>query len=283
MKEQIAQLDHALESALKQILTEQPDRLAMALASVNLLKNGMQQLKAIVLKGRFTCQAEEIRFFKYTKPAFLSRLLFHNFILQIEMQRPPGSEALARKMYSDELEKITGFFAHHRVFFAYYRTGCEYLDQKYFMRNKFDSSLVEGCCNFDADQRFTTSHDNLAATLLANQAMMQWLVKAMDADASAVVSTGDPQAGIPALKWTDSKASLVELAYGLHAKACINHGQIDIKTIIDVFQKMFQAELVDFYHVHHELRQRKTGQTKFFDAAREALIKRMDELEDRER
>ena len=44
---------------------------------------------------------------------------------------------------------------------------------------------------------------------------------------------------------------------------------------------MFNIDLGDFYHSYLELKARKMNRTKFLDSLRDALIKRMDEQDEK--
>lgn len=67
------------------------------------------------------------------------------------------------------------------------------------------------------------------------------------------------------IQWTASKAALIELIYALHASKTFNNGQTDIKQIADVFQRMFNYELGDYYKVFSEIKTRQKSKTKFLD------------------
>ncbi|WP_258522451.1 RteC domain-containing protein [Chitinophaga terrae (ex Kim and Jung 2007)] len=47
------------------------------------------------------------------------------------------------------------------------------------------------------------------------------------------------------------------------------------------FENLFHIDLGDFYHTYLELRNRKTNRTKFLDALRDSLIKKMDDQEEK--
>lgn len=61
----------------------------------------------------------------------------------------------------------------------------------------------------------------------------------------------------------------------------IDNGNTDIKIIAKTFENMFNIDLGDFYHSYLELKGRKINRTKFLDSLRDALIKRMDEQDEK--
>ena len=70
---------------------------------------------------------------------------------------------------------------------------------------------------------------------------------------------------------------MTELIYALHAKGVFNNGNADIKLIAKTFESALNIDLGDFYHTFMELKARKMNRTKFLDILCEALIKKMDE------
>ncbi len=83
------------------------------------------------------------------------------------------------------------------------------------------------------------------------------------------------------LRWTGNKTALTELIYSLHAQGIFNNGNADIKLIAKTFETAFNIDLGDFYHTFMELKARKINRTKFLDSLCEALIKKMDEQDER--
>jgi len=90
----------------------------------------LEQLKILVIKSKFN-QAEEIKFFKETKPQLLSKLVYHNKIYKIEMKKPQGGDKILRKYYRNELTKLKHFFDNELEFYRYYRSNSAYLDYKF--------------------------------------------------------------------------------------------------------------------------------------------------------
>ena len=84
------------------------------------------------------------------------------------------------------------------------------------------------------------------------------------------------------LKWTASKTALTELIYALYSHGAFNNGNTEIKLIAKTFEDAFNIELGDFYHTFMELKARKINRTKFLDRLCEALIKKMDEQDEKQ-
>ena len=83
------------------------------------------------------------------------------------------------------------------------------------------------------------------------------------------------------LIWTASKTAFTELIYALYSHGAFNNGNTEIKLIAKTFEDAFNIELGDFYHTFMELKARKINRTKFLDRLCEALIKKMDEQDEK--
>lgn len=58
----------------------------------------------------------------------------------------------------------------------------------------------------------------------------------------------------------------------LHTRSVFDNGNADIKIIAKTFERAFNIDLGDFYHMFMELKARKINCTKFLDSLCEALI-----------
>ncbi len=52
----------------------------------------LSELKTCVLKTGFSNEEEEIRFFKYQKPAIVAKLIYYNAVYKIEAKKPHGGK-----------------------------------------------------------------------------------------------------------------------------------------------------------------------------------------------
>ena len=82
------------------------------------------------------------------------------------------------------------------------------------------------------------------------------------------------------LKWTGNKSELVELIYAIHSGKKINHGNIEIQEITNVFEEVFKINLGNYYQKFHSIRCRQGNRTKFLDTIKENVIEYMDKLDD---
>jgi len=277
----ISQLLLELEERIKFIGLEENDPIKCSQLSIDVCKTTLVKLKSLILNSKFSSPSEEIRFFKEIKPKFLSPLIYHLKIFKIESRKPHGSNKARRKYLLNELDKLKIYFDSNLDFYRYYRTQSNYLDHKYFLRGKYDIRLTVDSYFFEADERFSTSHDFKVAKILAHD----WLQVYLEEELSNLVKYNSKMISkeVPTinLNWTGSKTALIELIYALHTQGCIDNGKTEIKNLAVTFEKLFGIELGDYYRTFLEIRVRKTGRTKFIDSLKQSLISRMDEVDDK--
>lgn len=281
MTEIVGKLLLSLEDQLKFIDLEQDDPIKAAQLSIDVCRKANEKLKAFILKHKFKNQNEEIKFFKETKPKFLARLVYHLKIYKIESRKPNGSNEIRKKYLLHELDKLKHYFDSNLDFYRYYRTQSNYLDHKYFLRGKYDIRLTVDSFFFEADERFSTSHDFKVAKILAHDRLQVYLeeeLSNLDRKETNMITQDAPKVK---LYWTESKTALIELIYALHSHGAFENGRADIKDIAASFEYLFGVELGDYYRTFLELRMRKTGRTKFLHTLMLSLTKKMDEAEEK--
>ena len=175
---------------------------------------------------------------------------------------------------SKELKKLQRFFKNNLDFYKYYRSNNSFVDEKFFVRGKHDIRLWLDTFYFEADHRFSTSHDYKVAKIIANDLIQVYLEDKLNNINVKKVSDNS-------LKWTASKTALIELIYGLYSQGVFSNGNADIKVIAKTFEGTFNIDLGDFYHTFLELKSRKINKTKFLDSVRDTLIRKMDEQDER--
>jgi hypothetical protein len=78
------------------------------------------------------------------------------------------------------------------------------------------------------------------------------------------------------MTWTDSKTSLIELAYALHATGSFNNGKAGLKQVTDYLQTPFHVDLGNTSRTFQEILARKRGYTNFLDRLRYRLLQRIE-------
>lgn len=236
---------------------------------INLVLEQITLTKSFILNRGFESLDEEIQFFKHQKPVIVSKLIYYNAIYKIETKKPYGAKPI-RKYLNKELKKLKRFFDHNLEFYKYYRSNNSYVDEKFFVRGKHDIRLWLDTFYFEADHRFSTSHDYKVAKIIANDLIQVYIEDQLNSNHTKVSDNS-------LLNWTASKTALTELIYSLHSQGVFENGNADIKLIAKTFESAFNIDLGDFYHTFMELKARKINRTKFLDSLCEALIKKMEE------
>lgn len=269
-----------LEHQLKSIHSETEEPILYAEQAIKRLITILEKLKTAFLNHQFKNKLEEIDFFRNIKPLFAAKLIYYNDIYNIETNKPFGSKKAIRKYYNAEIIKLETYFTENVEFYKYYRTGNRNLDNKYFIRGKHDVRHTLDSFYFQADHRFSTSHDYKVARILANDRIKIYL----ETEISKLENKENPNTvKIPlrkTQKWTGSKVALVELIYALHTEGVFNNGASELKEVTTFFEAAFDVDLGQFNRTFLEIRTRKSERTKFLNVLKEKLILRMDDADE---
>ncbi len=274
----ITKLNKCLNNQLQTVDFEEPDLLKKSQRSILCIKNALNQLKAFILEYSFSNEAEEIYFFKNLKPELFSKLIYFTKIYNIESRRPSGRREIQEEFLREELEKITSFFKNHLQFYQYYRMNSNFLDDKCFLRGKEDIHLFHDSLMYFVDPDFSTSHDHMVAEIMSNDMLEVFLNTELE---KLSLKTANPNWGNMGcfeqnLHWTDSKTSLIELIYALHAAGVLNNGKCDIRQLTTFFEQAFNMQLADVYGTFNDIKIRKNP-TKFIDFLKDMLLRKMEE------
>ncbi|MCT3673383.1 MULTISPECIES: RteC domain-containing protein [Bacteroidota] len=265
-------ISQKLEREIKELEIESDCSIQRIEDVIQLIIQTLSDLKKFVLNREFKNADEEIYFFKYQKPVIVAKLIYYNAIYKIETKKPNDAKAI-QKYLKEELKKLKRYFDNNLEFYKYYRTNNTFIDDKLFIRGKYDIKLSLDTVYFEADHRFSTSHDYKAAKIIANDQIQVYIEDQLNNNNQKKPSNSF------ALNWADSKTALTELIYALHSQGAF--GNTDIIAIAKTFESTFNISLGDFYHTFMELKSRKINRTKFLDSLRDALIRKMDEDDER--
>lgn len=263
-----------LETEIQSLEIETDYSLFQIEAVIHLIVECLSETKAYVLKKGFRNSDEEMRFFKYQKPAIVAKLIYYNAIYKIETKKPYGAKPI-KKYLNKELKKLKKFFDNNIDFYKYYRNNHSFLDEKMFVRGEHDIKLWLDTHYFQSDHSFSTSHSYIVAKIIANDLIQVYI----EDQINIINQKGKVDTSV--LAWTASKTALTELIYALYLKGVFNSGNADIKLIARTFEDTFNICLGDFYHTFMELKARKINRTKFLDSLSETLIKKMDKKDER--
>ncbi|CAI9685705.1 RteC domain-containing protein [Elizabethkingia anophelis] len=263
---------HKLEHDIQDIEIESEHSIQRIEIIIELIVKSLSEVKEYVLKNGFKNTDAEIHFFKHQKPAIVAKLIYYNAIYKIETKKPNETKAI-RKHFNEELRKLKKYFDNNIEFYKYYRTNNTFIDEKLFLRGKHDIKLSLDTVYFETDHRFSTSHDYKAAKIIANDLIQVYIEDQLN-------NNNQRKSRYHAsLNWAESKTALTELIYALHSQGAF--GNADIIAIAKTFENTFNISLGDFYHTFMELKSRKINRTKFLDSLRDALIRKMDEEDEK--
>lgn len=273
IKKNIKKEIHFIESA-------ECDILQKSLQIIAVLEQAFDQLRTFVTNYSFKNKDEEILLFKEVKPQIFSQLIYYNKVYHIEMRMPTGSNHDKRKFLENILSRIKYFFDMNFEFYHYYRSGSTHLDKYYFLRGKPDIQLILDDFYFERDMNFSTSHDFKVSKILANEMLTAYINNKLSRMEYTQALT-DKNISTPKVKltWTNKKAELVEQIYAWERAGCFNYGNVNIKSIAEYIEDVFNIDLGDFYHTFLEMRDRKGSRTIFLDKLIKFLNDRMDEAD----
>lgn len=273
------QLLSELDKQLLSIHSKTDNPVEYAEAAIKTLIPVFEELKTKFLKHTFTSKSEEISFFRNTKPQFAAKLIYYNEIYNIETNKPFGSKKIIRKYFNLELFKLQAFYNENKEFYKYYRINNKSLDHKYFVRGKHDLRHTVDSFYFQADNRFSTSHDYKVAQIIANQKIKNYIDEKIK-QLEQKENSNTAKTSSKAQKWTGSKVGLIELIYALHTEGVFNNGMSELKEVTNFFETTFNIDLGQFNRTFLEIRTRKSDRTKFLNSLREKLILRMEDTDE---
>jgi hypothetical protein len=259
--------------ALKSTTT---DVLDLSYRMIEFIQEKLKELGKWLKTYLFTTVQEEIHFFKVLKSKIVSKIIFHQSILKIEIKLPPTKNK-KKKHYEKELVKLYEYGMNNKEFYEYYRSKCSHKDEEYFVRKQY-KNLWNDCALINFDSKLCTSHDYIFSTFMANEMLEGYLEKKLDElNGNNGINNSLLNSN---LNWTASKVDLVELIYALQLSGAINGGNCDVKEMATYFGKMFNVDIEDnIYRAFIDIKSRKTIQTKFLSTITENLNRKMNEDE----
>ncbi len=266
----------AFYQELRRIENTSKNNLEYHSKAILVCQDHLSGLRQEVAGKGFKSVEEEITFFKKTKQVALHLLVYHSELKSFELEFPIGNRAFQKKYVRKEQEKRNGFFRSHSDFTQYMELGLTHLDRYFFTRE-----FVSGIHGFHAvscyrDPDFSTSHDLLLATLMANKKLLDHLEERL----CELDKPRFKELPKSTLKWTSSKTALTELAYALYHGGAINNGHADIIEIAQALELIFNSPLGDVYRGFVDIRSRKKDRTKFLNMLTTSLITGMDRLDE---
>jgi hypothetical protein len=268
-----------VEVQLKAIHSKAKNPIQEAEMAIKYMVLIMEKLKSAVLLHSFPNKAEEMFFFRNLKPKLAARLIYFNDIYTIQTNKPIGNKKEIRKFFNRELAKLNTYFEENIEFYRYLRTGNHSLDKQYFLRSKSNIKHTLDSFYYQADQRFSTSHDYKVAKIKANEELRMYLETEI-ANLDQNEQNKFPFSGTKKQQWTAPKVALIELIYALHTEGVFNNGDSELKEVITFFEAVLEVDLGQFNRTFLEIRNRKSERTKFLTTLTTKLILRMEDADE---
>lgn len=221
-------------------------------------------------------EQDEIFYFKNIKCHLLALIQYYYMVQKIETKKPAIPIRKIKKYYLKALWKIKQKISENRFYYNYYKSNCNKLDKQFFTRLDHDFFLPYDDIIVDVDKRYTTPMVYTFSNVEALEMTRHYLKK-------KIKGSDNPQPLIQQkqtkMKWTASKADLIESIYALHSAGVFNNGKADLKEIAEYFEEIFDLDLGQYNRVFYDIRARKNNKTKFLDSLRDALTKRMKDTD----
>lgn len=229
------------------------------------------QIRKMITDTDFTSAADEIKFFKRIKPQFDGTLIFYLLLLRLHACQLSDNAVDRHKAYAKELERLQPFYHNYYSFWQYYQMDDTSLDEYYFLRRSQKS--------FPLLEEDHIHYDWKANALMSIPAARIHAYDLLRKHIAAIVPIHPDKNIIEkevSLRWSASKAMLIELIYALHEYGVFNNSQLEVKKIADYFSLVFQVKFSNIYKTYEDIRLRKKSPTPFLDALKSALERRID-------
>jgi RteC protein len=227
-------------------------------AALGRMRELICHLKEVVRTYKFHDQQEEIEFFKQLKPILVSKYIYCETVVTIQLHTSYQDQERRAEYYESILKRLERFANRNEQFIKYYLSGSSHLDHYYFVRQKYPAKSL------NVDATFTTGYDMKLAKILGHEL----IIKHIRALNKSVESTG--------LTWSGSKTDLIELIYALHSVGCMNKGAASIKQIATCFESLFNVKLNDYYRSFLDIKLRKV-QMGFIERMRSKYLAKVKE------
>lgn len=264
-----------LDKELAHLTSQSDDFLNSSESAASLCWLALNDMRKTIIKNGFQNEEEEIHFFKHVKPKVFSKYIFYYKLFEIESYRHKASKRFQIKYLNQVLNELHRYLEENMAFCQYHWGNKKNMDHLYFVRDKSNYRIhFNNLCTL-LDYKFSTAHDNTVATIIAYEQLIKHIDN--ETDRLKYRNLKDKAPFVSKAKWTGSNVALVELIYALHSLRVINNGDVEIKELAEIFEKMFNVKLEEYYRAFSDIQMRKTSRTKFLDMLRDALNKRIDE------
>ena len=247
-------------------------------AQIQEAKDLLSNLRVNIRSTKFKDTSEEIQFFKHIKPSIYADFIFYSSQLKFQVSKPNSTNSILKNYLKNELKKLENKKRNNIDFYGYYKHNNNFLDHLYFLRENKQLDLFSTDISTYLDSEFYTSHDSLAAEVLAYNLLTEFYKK--EIKKIKKIESGlfeeNKNTKVNSLEWTASKTDFVELMYALKVCGAMNFGNINTKELIDIFSKYVNIKIPNYYKTYSEIKNRTLERTKFLNKLTTALQEKLD-------
>jgi len=272
MKTQLRNIESRLKASLLALNDDSPlERYRSASAMIDA---SLVELKEYLLNYHFQNDAEEIYYFKCTRPMVLSCKIEEGLRYNLTVNKPIGTDHVQVSYYEGCIRGLESFFRLNEFFYQYYKNEFTDLDALYFTR-KSGPLKVPHPEIIDSDLQFSTPMSDVFARFIAYEHVQYYILgKVAEMNDNRGLSTADGQQS--ALKWTGEVVNLVELAYGIWLTGQMNNGNASLNEIVRWLEMNMQVKIGIVQRKFTEIERRKRlSITKFIDQMKDAVLNKI--------
>lgn len=238
----------------------------------------LHKFRMNIRNTQFKNSGEEIYFFKKIKPFIHADYILYSHQLNYLSSKPNSTRGIQKQYIKVELKKLESKKRKNIAFYKYYNHQKIALDHVYFSRKNLQLDLFTTNLITSLDPEFYTSHDTLAAEVIAFKLLTNFYKKEMTQlnRIDTVKEMSNKYGSTDQLNWTASKTDLIELIYALKISGAINSGNTNIKELVIVFSKLFNIQLPNVYKTYSEIKNRNNPRTKFLQNLVDNLNTKLD-------
>tara|TARA_R110002049_G_scaffold211187_3_gene382227 strand:+ start:653 stop:1477 length:825 start_codon:yes stop_codon:yes gene_type:complete len=244
------------------------DSIVMCNQVISYCQKVLEIYRQEVMEKGFLDETSEIKFFKHHKQTPLSYIIQYSKQLAFELDFQKLAMGMDHQFITKRIEDMNQFLSMHQDFVMYMGLEQDYMDVFYFTRKHKMMHCYGQLHGLRFDPSFSTSHDLLLATITANKGFQEFLHRKLG---HLTYRNQGSDAAPSTLHWTASKTALVELVRSLKLSAAINHGNMNFKAMITIFEIFFGIDLGDTNHAASRSKNR-SNPTLFLDRLRRVLL-----------
>lgn len=261
-----------LEDELSLLKRHNHDFILFIEKAMGLCSKANLDIRKTFIKEGFLEPKDEICFFKHIKPIVISKMIFYTELFYIESYRPKTDKKIQIIYFRDVSQTLCSYLNENKEFYQYYRRKKTFSDHLYFLRGNVDHRIHIDHIPNHIDPDFTTGYDNTLAKIMAYEQLKKYTSNEIEKLNSRVAFNSSAE-------WTGQNVDAAELIYALVSVGVINNGNIGIKELARLFEKIFNIKLDDIYRIFQDIQGRTTVKTKFLDNLKEALLRRLDDMD----